>query len=212
MEFTHSDIESTEVIIKLETVDTNAKIENSTIVAEEIKFDLQSNVFQNNDSHSVGLGLKIEQDSYYCKVDVFNNDFDDNDDDYEPGKRTTSKSKNIKSNKIRKKNKPERKTRSMLKYRDIDEDVLSVKEELNLDVREKIKAKRKKVFKNQTKLKDRILELLERGEFKDLGENVTMGRELFLKMFEKYPKSGLRSTMSLKPGKRASLVKVTAGK
>lgn len=186
MEFTHTDIEPYEIVIKLEKC-ADAKTE--TTVDSESKLDLQNDLpsYEKNDQE---LSLKVESENVYCEDGIFN-DFDDDDDNYEPEKKKT-KTKKTKLKRITRSN-----SKSHL------EDKLIVK--ADDDISEKITAKRKQFSKNQTKLKDRILKLLKSGEFQDLGANVTMNEEIFLKMFEKCEKSGLRSMLPLKPGQWCQL-------
>lgn len=181
MEFIHTDIETTEVDIKLEK-DDFTKTEN-IIDAEEFKSDLPIDLVNNKNR---GINFKVEDDNY---CDIFN-DYDDSDIDYEPKKKKSKTMDSFKRNKTKKK----RVTRSSSRKQ------LSIKNEM-IDISEKITTKKKLFTSNQVKLKERILKLLQSGEFQDLGDNVTMNEELFLKMFEKCDKSGLYSMLLVKPGK-----------
>lgn len=118
-------------------------------------------------------------DNYYCS-DIYNN-YDD-DADYKPEK----KKKKQKKEKVKEKNKLSKET--------------SHKNKLSKKTSNKNKLSKEQTSKN--KLRDRILELLERDEFKDLGEGVKIDKDLFLNIFNKSTIGSVRCTLLLQnPGK-----------
>lgn len=64
---------------------------------------------------------------------------------------------------------------------------------------DKVVKARQKFLQNKAKLKERILEILESGQYDDLGDNIKMNKEIFIKIFNRYDKCDMRM-LTIKPG------------
>lgn len=146
--------------------------------------------------------LKEESDN--CNFDFLESDFDDLNtvnytDQNDDSKKLKLKSKITKLHKIKPRAKSKVKEKiSVVKYEEVDDISLAdlIQES---GVNDKLVKARQKFLKNKAKLKDRILEILDSGQFDDLGDNVKMTKEIFIKIFNRYDKCDVRM-LTLKPG------------
>lgn len=126
---------------------------------------------------------------------------DDNDVSYTGSTKKLSKprTKVTKAHKV----KPRAKRRVKVKLTDIkyeEVDDLSLADLIQkCGADDKVVKARQKFLNNKAKLKDRILAILDSGQFNDLGDNIKMTKEIFVKIFNKYDKCDIRM-LTIKPG------------